>query len=527
MDVLTGAAATRPSSFLQAFRAAPRLIPNDLASPRRQVHNARGGGAAAFARRTGPVIPRKDSMKPLILVIDDEEAIRLFLESTLEDEGYDVRTAATGGEGLAAVFERVPDLVLLDLMLPDMSGLQVLGSIKEKIPHLCVIMLTAYREADTAVRAMKLEAFDYATKPIQLKHLLAVVKKGLDVTAEARERYRRVTQSDLFGGIDDVVPSQSPAMMEVYDTVRRISAGGATTVLIEGESGVGKDVVAGLIHRTSPRRDFPFLDINCAALPEHLLESELFGHEKGAFTDAVSQKMGLLELANGGTLFLDEIGEMALTVQVKLLRVLEKMVFRRVGGLQDIGVDVRIVAATNRNLASQVKAGTFREDLYYRLNVVRLAVPPLRSRTEDILPLTEFFLGKFGKRFGKNFKQIDKDAAAALVGYRWPGNIRELRNVVERAVLLEEGIALTAAHLRLAEAEQAQDADLPTTLADVLAGPLPDAGVDLEVLVGQFEEALVRKAFAAADGNQSLAARLLKLNRDKFRYRLRQYGIRS
>jgi len=466
-------------------------------------------------------------MKPLILVIDDEEAIRLFLESTLEDEGYEVRTAATGADGLREAFARVPDLVLLDLMLPDMSGLQVLGSLKEKVPHLCVVMLTAYREADTAVKAMKLEAFDYATKPIQLKDLLAVVRKGLEATADARERYRRVTQNDLFGGIDDVVPSRAPAMLEVYDTVRRISAGGATTVLIEGESGVGKDVVANLIHRISPRREFPFLDLNCAALPESLLESELFGHEKGAFTDAVIQKLGLLELANGGTLFLDEIGEMALTVQVKLLRVLEKMTFRRVGGLQDIAVDVRIVAATNRNLAAQVKAGTFREDLYYRLNVVRLTVPPLRERPEDIVPLAEYFLGKFNGRFAKNFKRVDEEAAAQLVGYRWPGNIRELRNGVERAVLLHDGLALTAAHLQLGGEPEADDGGLPLRLSDVLNGPLPEDGVDLEQLVAQFEEALVRKAFAAAGGNQSLAARLLKLNRDKFRYRLRQYGIRS
>ncbi|MBK7671699.1 MAG: sigma-54-dependent Fis family transcriptional regulator [bacterium] len=470
---------------------------------------------------------RKDRMKPLILVIDDEEAIRLFLESTLEDEGYEVRTAASGGEGLSEAFARVPDLVLLDLMLPDMSGLQVLGTLKEKLPHLCVIMLTAYREADSAVKAMKLEAFDYATKPIQLKSLISVVSKGLEATADARDRYRRLTQSDLFGGIDDVVPSQSPAMIDVYDTVRRISAGGGSTVLIDGESGVGKDVVANLIHRTSPRRDFPFLDVNCAALPENLLESELFGHEKGAFTDAVAQKLGLLELANGGTLFLDEIGEMALTVQVKLLRVLEKMVFRRVGGLQDVGVDVRIVAATNRNLASQVKAGTFREDLYYRLNVVRLSVPPLRARAEDILPLAEFFLGKFSSRFKKNFKRFDDETARQLVAYHWPGNIRELRNVIERAVLLEEGISLTAAQLRLGSEPDAGGNDLPAALNDVLTGPWPEDGVDLEQIVAQFEEALVRRAFAAANGNQSLAARLLRLNRDKFRYRLRQYGIRS
>ena len=466
-------------------------------------------------------------MKPLILVIDDEEAIRLFLESTLEDEGYEVRTAATGTDGLREAFARVPDLVLLDLMLPDMSGLQVLGSLKEQLPHLCVVMLTAYREADTAVKAMKLEAFDYATKPIQLKHLVAVVRKGLEETADARERYRRLTQSDLFGGIDDVVPSQDPAMLSVYDTVRRISAGGSSTVLIEGESGVGKDVVASLIHRTSPRRDFPFLDVNCAALPETLLESELFGHEKGAFTDAVAQKLGLLELANGGTLFLDEIGEMALTVQVKLLRVLEKMVFRRVGGLQDINVDVRIVAATNRNLASQVRMGSFREDLYYRLNVVRLAVPPLRARPADIVPLAEFFLGKFSGRFSRNFKRFDESAVRHMVAYHWPGNIRELRNAIERAVLLEDGVALSAAQLRLGGEPAAEQAALPRTLGDVLSAPWPADGVDLEGLVGEFEAALLRRALAEAGGNQSQAARLLRLNRDKLRYRLRQHGIRT
>ncbi|MCK9996190.1 MAG: sigma-54-dependent Fis family transcriptional regulator, partial [Candidatus Krumholzibacteria bacterium] len=309
-------------------------------------------------------------MKPVILVIDDEEAIRLFLQATLEDEGYEVLTAATGGEGLELARDRVPDLVLLDLMLPDMSGIQVLGGLKSSLPHICVIMITAYRETDTAVQAMKLDAFDYVNKPINLDRLLKVVVKALESNADARRRYRDQHQGDLFGGIDDVVPSQSPCMLEIYDTVRKIAGGESTTVLIEGESGAGKDVVANLIHRTSLRRDSALLEINCAALPEHLLESELFGHEKGSFTGAVAQKKGLLEMADSGTLFLDEIGEMTLPVQVKLLRVLEKMNFRRVGGVEDISVDVRIVAATNRNLEDQVRSGSFREDLYYRLNVV-------------------------------------------------------------------------------------------------------------------------------------------------------------
>jgi two-component system response regulator AtoC len=463
-------------------------------------------------------------MKPVILVIDDEEAIRLFLQATLEDEGYEVLTVGTGGEALELVSSTVPDLVLLDLMLPDMSGIQVLGGLKSALPHLCVVMITAYRETDTAVQAMKLDAFDYINKPIQLDRLFQVVAKALDASSVDRERFRSQQGDDLFGGLDDVVPSRSPAMLEIYETVRKIAGGDSTTVLIEGESGVGKDVVAGLIHRTSSRRDKPFLEINCAALPEQLLESELFGHEKGAFTDAASQKQGLLEMAHEGTLFLDEIGEMALPVQVKLLRVLEKMTFRRVGGVEDITVNVRIVAATNRDLARQVDAGTFRADLYYRLNVLQLRVPPLRSRREDIVPLAEYFLGLFNKRFGKSFLSLDDDARTALVEHRWVGNIRELKNVMERSVLLGTGSRLSREHLQI-ETRAAVGGELPLTLRDVLLEPLPADGVDLETLVQSFEEALVRKAFETAGGNQSQAARLLGLNRDKFRYRFKQYGL--
>jgi len=465
-------------------------------------------------------------MKPVILVIDDEEAIRLFLQAVLEDEGYEVLSVGTGQEALDLVNHTVPDLVLLDLMLPDMSGIQVLGGLKSVYPHLCVVMITAYRETDTAVQAMKLDAFDYINKPIQLDRLFQVVARALDASSVDRERFRSQQSHDLFGGIDDVVPSRSPAMLAIYETVRKIAGGGSTTVLIEGESGVGKDVVASLIHRTSPRREGPFLEINCAALPEQLLESELFGHEKGAFTDAAQQKRGLLEMADGGTLFLDEIGEMALPVQVKLLRVLEKMTFRRVGGVEDISVDVRIVAATNRDLARQVAAGSFRGDLYYRLNVLQLRVPPLRARREDVVPLAEFFLGHFNKRFGKSLLAIDPEAAADLEAHPWPGNIRELKNVMERSVLLGSGSRLSRDDLQLTP-PTAGGPDLPRTLHDVLVEPLPEGGVELEALVQAFEEALVRKAYHAAGGNQSGAARLLGLNRDKFRYRFKQYGLKE
>jgi len=465
-------------------------------------------------------------MKPVILVIDDEEAIRLFLKATLEDEGYEILTASSGGEGLDLAKEMVPDLVLLDLMLPDMSGIQVLGGLKSVLPHICVVMITAYREADTAVQAMKLDAFDYVNKPINLNRLLKVVAEALASNTEARRRYRTQNQGDLFGGIDDVVPSQAPAMLEIYDIVRKIAGGESTTVLIEGESGAGKDVVANLIHRTSLRRDSPLLEINCAALPEQLLESELFGHEKGAFTGAASRKLGLLEMADTGTLFMDEIGEMALPVQVKLLRVMEKMNFRRVGGIEDISVDARIVAATNRNLENQVQAGSFREDLYFRLNVVKIVVPPLRDRVEDILPLVQYFLGVFNLKFNKSFAVISEEARHALLAYDWPGNIRELKNILERSVLLGSGEILLLEHLQL-QPRTGESGNLSVQLQDVLRRPLPTEGVDLEGLVGEFEESLVRKAFQTTGGNQTEAARLLGLNRDKFRYRLKQYGIKE
>ena len=463
-------------------------------------------------------------MKSVILVIDDEEAIRLFLQATLEDEGYEVLTAATGCEGLEVAKDRVPDMVLLDLMLPDMSGIQVLGGLKSTLPHICVVMITAYRETDTAVQAMKLNAFDYVNKPIELDRLLKVVAKALASTADARLRYRNQNQNDLFGGVDDVVPSQAPSMLKIYDIVRKIADGESTTVLIEGESGAGKDVVANLVHRTSLRKDSRLLEINCAALPEQLLESELFGHEKGAFTGAVAQKKGLLEMAHSGTLFLDEIGEMALPVQVKFLRVLEKMTFRRVGGVEDISVDVRIVAATNRNLESQVRAGSFREDLYFRINVVNIVVPPLRDRVEDILPLVEYFLGVFNLKFNKSITGISEEAQQALLAYDWPGNIRELKNKLERSVLLGSGGVLEMENFQL-QAESGETGNLPELLNDVLMNPLPVEGVDLESLVSEFEESLVRKAFTTTGGNQTQAARLLGLNRDKYRYRLKQFGI--
>ena len=465
-------------------------------------------------------------MNPVILVIDDEEAIRLFLQATLEDHGYQVVTAECGQDALDLLPGIDPDLVLLDLMLPDMSGIQVLDELKQALPHVNVLMITAYSGTETAVRAMKLDAFDYITKPIELDRLLKLIENALAASSKARERHRERSRQDLFAEAENVVPSRAPSMLDLYEVVRKVAVSDATTVLIEGESGVGKDVVAHLIHSSSRRAQAPLVDINCASLPVQLLESELFGHEKGAFTGAHAPKAGLLETADGGTVFLDEIGEMELPVQVKLLRVLEKRSFRRLGGLQDIQVDVRIVAASNRDLRAQVRAGTFREDLYYRLQVVPLHVPPLRERIEDILPLAEHFLELYSERFGKSFKDVSDATAEKLTAYFWPGNIRELRNVLERGVLLEEGPTLLPEHLHLMDEVQPA-VGLEAQLAAALAPEWPPGGVVLEDLVSGLEAALVRRALANAGGNQARAARLLGLNRDKFRYRLKQYEIKD
>ncbi len=466
---------------------------------------------------------RQTGMIPTILVVDDDQQIRDYLEESFLNEGYEVCPVGTGAAAIASLEQAAPDLVLLDLMLPDMSGVQVLGVVKEKFPGLPVVIITAYRETDTAVLAMKLNAFDYVNKPIQLDRLLKVTRKALSDSRQRPADQQGTSPANVALG-KDVVPSRSPILKEIYTIVGKISRGHSSTVLIQGESGVGKDVMANLIHRSSSRREAPFLEINCAGLSENLLESELFGHEKGAFTDAVSQKMGLLELGHSGTVFLDEIGEMSLPVQVKLLRVLEKMVFRRVGGVQDIKVDVRIIAATNKDLAEQVKIGAFREDLYYRLKVVQLKLPPLRARPEDVLPLAEYFTGLFNERFGKNFEEISPAAKQALLEYHWPGNIRELKNLMERTVLLEDGPILEKRHLVLA-GEETLSQGLPATIGALLDKPFPPDGIDLEGLIRQLEEDFVRKALDASHGNQSRAARMLGLNRDKLRYRMRQYRM--
>ncbi|HEX7629518.1 MAG TPA: sigma-54 dependent transcriptional regulator, partial [Candidatus Methylomirabilis sp.] len=366
-----------------------------------------------------------------ILVVDDERLIRWSLDQQLRREGYGVRLAETGAEALQAARTEPPDLVLLDMRLPDADGVEILERLRALDPECPVIMITAHGAVGSAVRAMKLGAQDYLVKPVDPDELRLAIRKAL----EARSLRRQVTrlQADAAQGstLDDLV-GVSRAVKSLRATIRQIAGSDATTVLLQGESGTGKDLVARVIHFASARAPAPFQAVNCVALPEHLLESELFGHEKGAFTDARGQKKGLFEQADGGTVYLDEIGDMRPDLQAKLLRLIEEKSFRRLGGVRDLRANVRIVAATNRDLATSIVDGTFRQDLYYRLKVFPIALPSLRENPEDILPLARHFLQRFLREMRREPVEISPDAEARLAAYTWPGNVREVRNVIER-----------------------------------------------------------------------------------------------
>ncbi|UCG51279.1 MAG: sigma-54-dependent Fis family transcriptional regulator [Candidatus Latescibacterota bacterium] len=461
--------------------------------------------------------------KSVILLVDDQDSIRFFLEKTLTQEGYEAHTAKAGMEAVELAQKVVPDLILLDLKLPDIDGLEVLQRIKAVFPEICVVMITAFGDIETAVQAMKQGAYDFVTKPINLDQLLLIIKKGLESRRLSREVLQLKRQMEIGEGFEYIL-GESKAMNRVYEMVQQVAKSDTTTVLIEGESGVGKEMVARLIHKFSNRADKPFLDINCASLPEQLLESELFGHEKGAFTDAKSQKQGLLELANRGTLFLDEIGEMSLTIQVKLLRVLERMVFRRVGGTTDIHVSVRVISATNRDLKQEVDENRFRPDLYYRLKVVPLRVPALRERKEDLLVFTKYFVNHFNKKFNKNFESISDDAKKLMFDYHWPGNIRELKNTIERIVLLEDAGELRGEFLPFSTT-RLEESSIGKRIDQILSQPIPEDGIEFEDVVADVEREMIVKASEQAKWNQSKTARLLNLKRDKLRYRMRAYDL--
>ena len=455
------------------------------------------------------------SSQSRILVVDDDRLIRWSLCRELQDAGYATEQAGTVAEALAQLANELPDLVLLDYALPDGSGVEVLRQARKLAPDLPVLMITAHASIHGAVEVIKEGAYDYVAKPFEMDAIRLKVTRALE-TGHLREEVARHREGALREAAIENLVASSPGMREITRMLGRIAQSEATTILLLGESGVGKDMVARALHFAGPAWKKPFTNITCTALPETLLESELFGHEKGAFTDARSLKKGLFELADGGSVFLDEIGDLSPGLQGKLLRVLEEKSFRRVGGTRDIRVSVRIIAATNKDLAEEVRAGRFRSDLYFRLRVIPLEIPPLRERVEDIMPLAESFLRHFNREFHKSLTGFDPAVAKLLHAYAWPGNVRELRNAIERAVLLADGQSLGVG-------------DLPKEICgqDGRGGQgngafrLPASGLVLDDLVRD----LVVQALRRAGGNRTRAAALLGLNRDQVRYRIEKFDL--
>ena len=455
-------------------------------------------------------------MDERILIVDDEKLIRWSLSERLSEEGYHCVQAEDGASALERVSEQGFDLAMIDLRLPDTTGVELLGRMRESVPDLPVIIITAHSTVDSAVEAMKGGARDYIAKPFNMDELTITVRNTLATVRMERRLDAQVEHQKARFGLGNLV-GESAAMHEIRKVVRKISQSEATTVLLLGESGTGKDMLARAIHYESSRVTEPFMNITCTALPESLLESELFGYEKGAFTDAKQQKKGLFELANGGTVFLDEVGDMSAPLQGKLLRVLEEKVFRRIGGGEDISLDVRIIAATNRDLEKAIEMGSFREDLYYRLSIVPVLLPPLRERREDIPLLAHHFLEELNREFHRDFGGFSQKALDKLRTYGWPGNIREMRNVIERAVLLSTGEVINTDDILLGRSVLGTRPD-----SDRRVIQLPDGGC----AVADIERDLIRQALERTSWNQTQASRLLALTRDQIRYKIEKYDIR-
>ncbi len=456
-----------------------------------------------------------------VLVVDDEESIREFFEIMLKREGYEVSTAANGAEGLDRLKKERFDLVISDIQMPEMSGMELLQAAKEVDPELVVLMITAFGNTETAVEAMKLGAYDYVQKPFKIDEVKIIIRQALEKRSLRMENALLKRELGTKYAFDNLIGS-APPMLRIYEMVKRV-ANTKSSVLITGESGTGKELIARAIHFNGPLKDLPFVTVNCGAIPENLMESEMFGHKKGSFTGAIADKKGLFEVANGGTIFLDELGELPLPMQVKLLRVIQEGTFKRVGGTEDITVDVRVISATNKTLDAEVRAGRFREDLFYRMNVIQIHCPPLHERREDVPMLANHFLEKFAKSLGVEVKRIGNEAMDVLKKYHFPGNVRELENIIERTVALEPGNTILPESLprHLLDAQQPSAGPLDANKIEILS----DQGIDLEKLTADFERTLLTKALQQAGGIKKRAAKLLGISFRSMRYRVDKYSL--
>ena len=451
-----------------------------------------------------------------ILVVDDEQSMRDFLSIMLKKEGYDVVTAENGGGALKAIQAEIFDLVITDVKMPGIDGIEVLKTVKEVSPETVVIMITAFATAETAVEAMKLGAYDYITKPFKVDEIKLVIQKALEKRYLRKENILLRREIESRAGFANFIGTSAP-MQRVFSLIRQV-ADTKSTVLITGDSGTGKELVARAIHFNSSRKGGPFVTVNCGALPETLLESELFGYMKGAFTGATSNKQGLFEAATGGTIFLDEISATTPALQIKLLRVLQEREFMRVGGTVEIKMDARVIAASNRDLLSEVSKGTFREDLYYRLNVIPIHLPSLRERREDIPLLVELFLKKFSGE--KEPKKITPEAMNLLMNQRWPGNVRELENTIERLVIMTPNHTVNLENIP-------ENMKSVQSGSELIATDIPDEGLEMEKLLENIEKKLLQKALEKTGGVKTEAAKLLGLSFRSFRHRLQKYESTS
>ncbi|MCM2353854.1 MAG: sigma-54 dependent transcriptional regulator [Pseudobdellovibrio sp.] len=457
-------------------------------------------------------------MKSRILVVDDEESIREFLEIMLKKEGYEVTTAEDGAKARDILTKKSFDMIISDMQMPNLTGIELLRHVRESYPDIVFMIITAFGTTETAVEAMKLGAYDYLTKPFKIDEVrlnIANALRSKNLETEVRVLKKELVKEYSFQNM----VGNSDAMHSVFNLIQRVSQA-PTNVLITGESGTGKEVIAKAIHYNGPLKDKPFVTVNCGAIPENLMESEMFGHKKGSFTGAIADKAGLFEVADGGTLFLDEVGELPASIQVKLLRAIQERIIRRVGATDDMKVEVRIIAATNRNLEEMVSKNTFRQDLFYRLNVINIKSPPLRDRSEDIPLLANHFLRKYNDKLSKQIQSISVEAMDILKKYNYPGNVRELENMIERTVALEAGSTI-----------------LPESLPPMVNTPsgrkmassneieIGDEGLDLDKVIGQIEKELLIKAIHASNGVKKKAAKLLKISFRSMRYRVEKYSL--